>query len=103
MHKAIALLMTFVAAGCGARSTQSAGPDSSSHWLSSCSSDADCGGVECLCGRCTTNCDDNSGCESLAGSFAGFDATCIPVTGCGSDSICQITCEEDDDCPSEAS
>ena len=53
------------------------------HWLASCSVDADCGGLRCLCGVCTQDCDDDDACESLAdtavcapGSTTDFAAEC---------------------------
>ena len=36
------------------------------HWLASCSADADCGGLRCLCGVCTEDCADDDACQAFA-------------------------------------
>lgn len=97
-----AILAALAASGCGGKSTQSAGPDSSSHWLSSCTTDDECGTAQCLCGRCTTSCDVRQDCKGLAETYAGFTVECAPVTDCGSEPLCQVICGSDDDCPSGA-
>lgn len=98
-----AFLVVLAITGCGGRSTQSAGPDSSSHWLSSCTTDDECGDAQCLCGRCTTSCDVRQDCKVLAETFGGFTVQCAPVTSCDSEPLCQVICSSDDDCPSGAS
>ena len=65
-----------------------------SHWLQSCETDADCNGLSCLCGLCTTACREDSEC----GLHAGGDAVCrsgdaLPNAGsCGSDSVALSLC-----------
>ncbi len=48
--------------GCGANSDPGSS-GSETHWLSSCDSDAECGEYRCLCGRCTTACQEDAQCS----------------------------------------
>jgi hypothetical protein len=77
---------TMVFAGCGKTRTEG-GTDGVTHWLSECESSGECGELECLCGMCTTACDDNAGCAELAAN-----AQCMPPSegSCaGPSQICQ--------------
>ena len=77
----------------------SGGPstDSETHWMQSCSEDADCGdGLDCLCNICTSACDDD--CSSVAD-----DASCLDTDDdCpDADAICQAECIDAGDCPDD--
>lgn len=62
-----------------------------SHWLESCESDNDCGGLSCLCGVCTTACSEDRECELHAGG----DAVCRSA-----DVLSDVACGSDRDAPS---
>jgi hypothetical protein len=56
------------------------GTDSTTHWLERCKSDADCGGLSCLCGTCSASCVDDDACSRF-----GSAARCAqPATRCSS-------------------
>lgn len=74
--------------GCGGRVQTSQGPDSSTHWLSACDEDDDCGGLSCLCGVCTRECDEVAMCSGL-----GATAVCAEVAGCGVAQVCARECD----------
>lgn len=62
---------------CGGRSADMA-TDTKTNWLGSCEADSDCaGGLDCLCGVCTRECDAEDACNGLAG------AECSAMSGCG--------------------
>src|SRR6478609_4961915 len=88
----LALCLSIFACG---KTVPSTGTDSATHWLSRCSTDAECGGLDCICGTCTTACTDPSSCPQAA------IARCGPTTeaSCGSsESICVAECRTDADC-----
>lgn len=78
-----------------ADTTVGGGTDSNTHWLSSCTSDADCGSLTCQCGVCTKACTDASGCAGLSGNVACQTASCASVTT----KTCTATCTTAADCP----
>lgn len=82
-------LLLFVAAGCGARSTDAT--DTKTNWLSHCDEDDDCNaGLSCLCGVCSETCDEAGDC-----SAHGSDAKCFGVSHCGEvEAVCAL--EEED-------
>lgn len=91
---AAALLVAATALACSG----SEGPDTDSetHWMERCSEDADCGeDLDCLCGLCTTGCDDE--CDELTRKCVEVGEQCEEVD----DSICLERCEEDEDCPTD--
>lgn len=69
---------------------------SQTHFLVEC--DSSCPSpLECVCGVCTTPCDDNDACAMLS-----TEAQCLaPASGsaCGSaETVCDVECNSDDDC-----
>lgn len=58
------------------------GTDSSTHWMATCSTDADCGGLPCECGVCTKTCVTETDCKGLPAS-----ASCTTRSGCSA-SLC---------------
>lgn len=92
--------------GCNKSPLESPTPTAGSetHWLQSCSDDAECGAENaCLCGICTRPCTAAS-CNAL-----GADAICVPpdstaaIALCGAlppeaTGICAAECAEPDDC-----
>src|SRR5215207_9807059 len=59
------------------------GGDTQTNWLRECQVNAECGDLECLCGRCTKPCE-TSECGSVSA-----DALCFPATN----QAVQRTCE----------
>ncbi len=94
-----AILGAFIALSlmaCGGKRDDSerAGPDSSSHWLSRCQTDEECGdGLSCLCNRCTITCDDASECTSVSDAVS---PVCEVVDGCNASSLCLAPCTGDE-------
>jgi len=82
---ALALPLLWLIAACGR--TQSGGDEGSeTHWLSECSSNADCELGQCLCGVCTV------GCSSVRDCPSSFDL-CLAQTPTGlacDERICQL-------------
>lgn len=74
--------------GCGARSTDAT--DTKTNWLAQCVEDEDCDpGLACLCGVCSTTCDEASDCT-------GFNsrAKCIGAAECGeANAVCALNRE----------
>jgi O-glycosyl hydrolase len=95
MMRAAAPLVALTLVAC----SPSKGPEvgSQTNWLLACDSSDDCGGLECLCGACTTACENDEACADLAG------ASCVPSNDDGSialcggkaaeDSLCLVRCE----------
>ncbi len=55
----LTLALGVTVSACGAVANE--GPDTSSHWLQVCDGDDSCGdGQACLCGVCTTGCEQSS-------------------------------------------
>lgn len=76
-----ALLALALAAACSpAKNTPQTG--SQTNWLLVCDSSDDCGGLECLCGTCTTSCESDAACSELAG------ASCVAPSDEGSIALC---------------
>jgi hypothetical protein len=70
------------------------GTDSNTHWLSRCTTDADCGNLSCICGTCTRPCLSDAMCAGLP------NASCARAA-CGSaeeSSTCDASCSTDGDC-----
>lgn len=79
-------LSTIALAGC-AKIRAEGGTDGVTHWLAECETSAECGKLECLCGMCTTACDDNAACSEFgarARCTAPDDDSCKAV-----EQICQ--------------
>lgn len=72
------------------------GTDSNTHWLASCDTDNQCGGLACICGMCTSRCSSSEGCSPLS-SKALCKVGARPA--CGAAPICVAACQSDDDCP----
>ncbi len=53
-----------LASSCGARAE---GTDSSTQFWQTCTEDADCGSLQCLCGRCTVDCSTDTQCSVYRG------------------------------------
>lgn len=108
---AACLILTAAVAGmpsCSSTTTD----DSQTHFFSTCDSDAECGELECVCGRCTTRCSagacssgsvcaagDSRPASDLCGLAAAPDV-CLPeCTGpsdCGSGTVCvEGTCTKE--------
>jgi len=89
-------------AACGSKVSSEGPASSQTHWLSTCTSDAQCGDLACLCGICTSVCAANSACNSL-----GSHAVCAPgATACESavaQSLCLKACDTDQECGSSLS
>jgi len=86
-----ACLMVF---SCG-KALSNAGTDSATHWLLRCSSEAECGPLQCICGTCTKACTEPSACPNAK------VAECAAVSGrdCGhSQPVCIAECQVDADC-----
>jgi len=84
-----------VVPSCGGATSGGGGTDSNTHWLSSCTSDADCGSLTCLCGECTKPCTEDSACSGLAGNATCETASCAPATS----KVCTVKCTSASDCP----
>lgn len=114
MKKQVLMLLalsTIAFAGC-AKTRAEGGTDGVTHWLAACDSFAQCGELECLCGVCTTACDDNASCSMLNASAEctpPSDASCagpaqicqrpmtsVPVDGGPSDAGEQAVCKRMD-------
>lgn len=84
---------------CGARvvsDEKGGGDDSSTHWLSRCTSDEDCGELQCLCGVCSKDCQREDACDSLSQR-----AVCSDAVGCDqAPRVCTQECEGDGECAS---
>lgn len=64
-----------LASGCGARTSEVTGGET--HWLVACDEQQVCGGgLECICGRCTTSCSSDAVCLDFAAH-----AACLPSEG----------------------
>lgn len=92
---AIAVLLTLGA--CNPAEPQP-GPQGDSHtnWLRTCSSDADCGKLSCICGMCTRRCSDQAGCVNMEAScFAASDSGAVAACSgaAPSSGMCLPACE----------
>jgi hypothetical protein len=77
--------------------------DSQTHWLDECTSDAQCGDLECICGRCVARCEASGSCdvaglqtECTARTSVAVDALCGPEDPASS--VCLVPCDSDVDC-----
>jgi hypothetical protein len=57
--------------------------DTQTNWLNICQTSAECGDLECICGRCTKTCE-ASDCSDVAA-----EAECFPATNQGVQSLCE--------------
>jgi hypothetical protein len=88
----LALCLSMLACG---KALSNTGTDSATHWLQRCTSDAECGSLECLCGVCTTACNEPASCPNST------IARCEPAreAGCSSaEPVCSAECQTDSDC-----
>jgi hypothetical protein len=102
-HRAVTwlfpLFVSLTSFGCGARVEPIDPANSQTHWLEGCSTNAECGDLECLCGICTTVCTDDAQCDTLdtaAVCGTGGDR-CAALT---SSAVCVLSCTNDDGCSS---
>ncbi len=65
-----------VATSCGGRAHVD-GTDSNTHWLRECERDEQCGTLSCICGICSSECDERRSCSAF-----GADARCEVPAGC---------------------
>ena len=75
--------------------------DSGSHWLTSCSQDADCNGMTCACGICTPTCNQTYACNGLTNAACALPASIGVLSLCGDqipEAICLPTCNVSSDC-----
>lgn len=77
--------------------------NSNTNWLVACDSDGQCGERSCICGQCTSACNDSTGCDDLPG------AHCTPTSGravCGTapatTDACFLVCDTGADCGADA-
>jgi hypothetical protein len=69
--------------------------DSKTHWLLRCSTDAECGSLECLCDVCTKPCTEPLACPNAAVA----ECRRSSASGCGeSEPMCVAPCKNDRDC-----
>jgi glucuronoarabinoxylan endo-1,4-beta-xylanase len=78
----IALIGCLVWSGVGCSPSSEPQTGSQTNWLSRCETDADCGGLACLCGACTHPCTHDSACADIAGS------TCVAADELGAVAQC---------------
>jgi hypothetical protein len=87
-----ALCLSVLACG---KTLSNTGTDSATHWLKRCSSDAECGSLECLCGVCTKTCTEAASCPNAALALC----EAAPAASCGSaELVCSAECQTDADC-----
>ena len=87
MNVALALGV-FLLAGCTSPGDRQTGGET--HWLMACTGSADCGGLSCIVGVCTTACSTDDDCTQLDArctNVAGLARFCTPI--CDSDSFCE--------------
>lgn len=91
-------VMVALLPACGGLTTSQdpGGDDSSTHWLSRCDSDAECGELACLCGVCTEACTAAASCSALDD-----EATCSGAAACDdAPRVCTKECVRDQECAS---
>ncbi len=95
---AVLLFVTLFVSGCAKSSD--GGTDGESHFLLSCDTNCE-GGLSCICGICTTICEDNKSCEALSSKATCVDPR-ISKTCQSSDNdlsgICDVACDSRDGC-----
>lgn len=94
MVGAVVATALFILLSCATQA--SSGTDSSTHWLSPCRSNGDCGSLDCVCGVCTKRCANTTGCLDLSKV-----AVCAAseASGCGEPSnVCVASCAKTSDC-----
>lgn len=74
---------------------------SQTNWLRLCQIEAQCGGLECLCGTCTHACSDDEGCADLEGASCVRSAAAGAIAQCGgreppSAGLCLPRCKSDE-------
>jgi len=94
MNRLLAFGLVALLCACAKSSDPAQG--SQTHFLVECESSCP-SPLECVCGVCTTPCDDNDACAMLSS-----EAQCLaPANGsaCGStETVCDVECNSDDDC-----
>ena len=73
------LLLGLLLFGCSPKSESG---DSQTNWLRSCQADAQCGGLNCLCGVCTRSCSNASACDGT------LEASCVSASEVGAIAQC---------------
>lgn len=76
-------LVGLVIALCACSPSSDPQAGSQTNWLVACTTADDCGGLECLCGACSAQCDSDDACGDLAG------ASCIPPADEGAVALCE--------------
>ena len=93
----LASLVGVLALAISCRGSTSTGTDSNTHWLSSCSGDADCGDLSCICGVCSTPCTIDGHCDGL-GESAVCEELSTCATAAGPHQLCTAACSIQADC-----
>lgn len=84
----IGLVLTAAATSCGRNHNSAAEvTDTNTNWLESCDLDGQCGGLTCICGRCSRACEGDEDCARF-----GEAAVCAELSG--------STCEQQTACVS---
>jgi len=68
------------------------------NWLVTCSSSADCGGADCICGVCTVSCSTGDTCAANGGICSDSFAATTQCNGQTNTGICLTACAQETDC-----
>lgn len=74
--------------------------DSSTHWLSACVDDGDCGSLACVCGVCTEVCDGDAVCGDIVDGAVCAGASTWGTCEVATAGVCSDACASASDCPS---
>jgi O-glycosyl hydrolase len=101
LAKTVAMLAACSLLACGLLACgPSKGPEvgSQTNWLLACDSSDDCGGLECLCGACTSVCEGDAACADLSGGSCVAPSDVGSIALCGGrvaeSSLCLVRCEQ---------
>jgi hypothetical protein len=78
----LTLLLAALASTAGCETPQEGG-DTQTNWLKDCTADDECGGLQCLCGRCTTSCSAAEDCSATP-----VASVCQPEDSQGAQAFC---------------
>ncbi len=95
-------LMALLLLAMGLMACSGGGPstDSETHWMQTCTSDADCGAdLSCICEVCTVECDGDCSAVGEIASCGEAPDWCDDASG----ELCLIECDDADDCDSGVS
>lgn len=96
------LLLGLGLAGAACDPESSPGPQGDSHtnWLRTCSSDAECGELSCVCGRCSRSCTDDAACSAAPGYTCFRSTEEGPLASCSAElqggGMCLPSCGDAD-------